>query len=256
MKDHRTALITGATSGIGKAIAFKLAEKGFNLIITGRRKAILDDIKEIITSQYNVDVLTLSFNVGNRNQVEEAFSEINRFYKKIDILINNAGLALGLTAIDEGDISDWEIMLDTNVKGILYMTKNALPLLKKSNNPQIINIGSIAGRETYPNGNVYCATKHAVDSLSKAMRIDLLKYDIKVSQVCPGAVETEFSMVRFKGDKEKASSVYNGFKPLTPEDISHIIGFIIDLPLHVNINDILIMPTQQANTSIINKKTI
>ena len=253
MKTNLTAFITGATSGIGKATAFELAEKGYNLIITGRRKDILDEVKKTISDKYDIDVFALSFDVSNKEDVEKSFTFIYSEYEKIDVLINNAGLALGLSAIDEGDISDWEIMIDTNLKGILFITKYALPLLKKSEHPQIINIGSIAGKETYPNGNVYCATKHAVDSLTKAMRIDLLKYNIKVTQVCPGAVESEFSIVRYKGDEEKAKNVYKGFKPLVPSDISNIIGFIVGLPPHVNINDILVLPTKQASAGIINK---
>jgi len=254
MKNNRVALITGATSGIGKATAFELAQKGFNLILTGRRINILEELKKNIETHFNVSVHIVSFDVGDKIQVKRAFEEIFKIHNAIDVLINNAGLALGLSGVDEGEIDDWDRMLDTNVKGILYVTKYAMPLLKKSNAPHIINIGSIAGKETYPNGNVYCASKHAVDSLTKAMRIDLLKYNIKVTLVAPGAVETEFSNVRFKGDIVRAKNVYKGFIPLAPEDISHIIAFIIDLPSHVNINEITVMPSQQATASIINKK--
>ena len=248
------ALITGSSSGIGKATAFELAKNGFDLILNARRKELLYKLKKQIEAKYNVEVFISVFDVSVKDQVHEAFCAISNKFKHIDVLLNNAGLALGLNSIEEGIESDWETMLDTNVKGLLYVTKNAFPLLKKSRNPHIINIGSIAGKETYPLGNVYCATKHAVDSLSKALRMEFLKYEIKVTQISPGAVETDFSLVRFKGDKKKATEVYKGFKPLKPEDIAHIINFIISLPKHVNINDILIMPTHQATAGIIKRE--
>lgn len=249
----KTILITGATSGIGAATARILAKDGHSLILTGRRNKRLESLKNDICKAYNTSVVTLCFDVAHKEAVKKATEVLHPQTDKIDVLINNAGLALGLSPIDEGLTEDWEQMLDTNVKGLLYVTKYMLPLLKKSPTPHIINIGSIAGKETYPNGNVYCASKHAVDSLTKAMRIDLLKHGIKVSQVCPGATETEFSEVRFKGDKEKAKRVYEGFKALTGDDIAGIIRFIIDLPAHVNVNDMLVMPTAQASGVIFNK---
>jgi len=248
-----TVMITGATSGIGKATAYKLAAHKHNLIITGRRKQMLMEISTQLTTKYGIKVLAIPFDISKREQFDAAFKTIGTHFNTIDVLINNAGLALELSSIDEGDINDWDIMLDTNVKGLLYATKYALPYLKRSHNPLIINIGSIAGKETYPNGNIYCASKHAVESLSKAMRIDLLQHGIKVTQICPGALESEFSEVRFKGDSEKAKNVYKGFKPLMPEDIAHIIDFIIMLPPHINVNDILVMPKQQASAGIILK---
>ncbi|MDD3876475.1 MAG: SDR family NAD(P)-dependent oxidoreductase [Bacteroidales bacterium] len=250
---NKTALISGATSGIGRATALELASKGYNLVINGRRLKMLENLRNEIVGKYNTVVYISCFDVSDHAAAACGFEEINSKIDVLDVLINNAGLALGLNSIDEGNIEDWFTMIDTNIKGVLLLTKHALPLLKKSKCPQIINIGSIAGKETYPNGNVYCATKHAVDSLSKAMRIDFLKHDIRVTNLAPGAVETEFSIVRFKGDTDRAKNVYKGFTPLKPEDIAHIIGFIIGLPPHVNINDILVMPSQQATASIINK---
>ncbi len=250
----KTVFITGATSGIGKATAYALAEEGYNLILNGRRQEKLHALQEEISKQYQVKVEVLCFDVSDKASVIKGLKKAALFSDKIDILINNAGLALELLPIDEGFIDDWEVMINTNVKGLLYVTKYTLPLMLNSPNPHIINIGSIAGKETYPKGNIYCATKHAVESLSKAMRMDLLKHNIKVSQVCPGATETEFSEVRFKNDKEKAKNVYNGFNPLKGEDIAHIIRFIIKLPAHVNVNDILIMPTQQASATLFNRE--
>jgi len=253
MKAQPIALITGATSGIGKATAAALANLRYNLIITGRREALLKELKQELEKKYKVKILTAAFDIRKKNRVKEACHKISETFTHVDMLVNNAGLALGLEPIGEGNPDDWDSMLDTNVKGLLYMTKFALPLLLKSKNPHIINIGSIAGRETYPMGNVYCATKHAVDSLTKAMRIDLLNQGVKVTQVSPGATETGFSMVRFKGDEQRAKNTYKGFKPLTPGDIAHIIAFIATLPPHVNINDILIMPTHQASAGFIKK---
>lgn len=253
MKTQPVALITGATSGIGKATAHALAKLKYNLIITGRREALLNELKQELEKKYKIKALTAAFDIRKKNMVADACLNISKSFTHVDILVNNAGLALGLEPIGEGNPGDWDTMLDTNVKGLLYMTKFALPLLLKSKNPLIINIGSIAGRETYPMGNVYCATKHAVDSLTKAMRIDLLNQGVKVTQVSPGATETEFSMVRFKGDEQRAKNTYKGFKPLTPGDIAGIIAYITTLPPHVNVNDILVMPTNQASAGMIKK---
>jgi hypothetical protein len=250
----KTILITGATSGIGKSAAYRFASNGFRLIITGRRKLLLDELKKDLIEKYKVEVLTLNFDVRNVLEVNSAIESLPLEWKKIDILLNNAGLASGLGTIQDGLIADWEKMIDTNVKGLLYVTRAIAPSMIKQGSGHIINIGSIAGKEVYANGNVYCATKHAVDALSKAMRIDMLPYGIKVTQIAPGAAETEFSLVRFHGDAEKASSVYNGFTPLSPDDIADAIWYVATLPTHVNINDLVIMPTAQAATGYFNKK--
>ena len=254
MTSTKHAFITGATSGIGRATAEELAKKQYHLFINGRRLSRLLEIQKEIETTYKVKVYPLCFDVCNENEVEKAIGKLKIITSQIDLLINNAGLALGLSPIDSGSMEDWHTMLDTNIKGILHVTKHLLPYLKQSTSPHIINIGSIAGKETYPNGNVYCASKHAVDSLTQGMRIDLVKDNIKVTLVNPGAVETEFSLVRFKGDISRAQSVYKGFNPLTGNDIAQIIGFIVSLPPHVNINDIVIMPTQQASATVFNKK--
>ncbi|MEI6348815.1 MAG: SDR family NAD(P)-dependent oxidoreductase [Bacteroidota bacterium] len=250
----KTILITGATSGIGKSAAYRFASNGFRLIITGRRKLLLDELKKDLIEKYKVEVLTLNFDVRNVLEVNSAIESLPLEWKKIDILLNNAGLASGLGTIQDGLIADWEKMIDTNVKGLLYVTRAIAPKMIEQGSGHIINIGSIAGKEVYANGNVYCATKHAVDALSKAMRIDMLPYGIKVTQIAPGAAETEFSLVRFHGDAEKASSVYNGFTPLSPDDIADAIWYVATLPPHVNINDLVIMPTAQAATGYFNKK--
>lgn len=253
MIKKQVALITGASSGIGEAIAVELASQGYALALLARRAEKLEKLRINIVQEYGVDVLTLNADVRSFSAIEKAIQHVEQHFGKIDVLVNNAGLALGLNTIDAGDVSDWDTMIDTNIKGVLYSTRSALHLLQKSANPLIINIGSIAGREVYPNGNVYCATKAAVDSLTKAMRIDLLSKGIKVTQVSPGATETEFSEVRFKGDTSRAKDIYKGFVPLTGKDIAQIIGFIVALPEHVNINDVLVMPKQQATAAIINK---
>ncbi|MFT6845130.1 MAG: 3-hydroxy acid dehydrogenase/malonic semialdehyde reductase [Flavobacteriales bacterium] len=250
----KIVLVTGATSGIGKATAQKFAAHKHNLIITGRRKERLVALADSLETEFNIKVLPLVFDVRNKEEVSKAISSLNEDWNKIDILVNNAGLALGRGTIDNGDLGDWDTMIDTNVKGLLYMCKAVIPLLKKSATPHIINIGSIAGKETYLAGNVYCATKHAVDALTKAMRIDLLPHAIKVTGVCPGAVETEFSVVRYHGDQQKANDVYNGFKPLEAEDVAEVIFFAASQPKHVNLNDIVITPTAQANTVYIAKE--
>jgi len=250
----KTICITGATSGIGKATATKFAQNNCNLIITGRRQERLAELANKLTSAYSIKVLTLAFDVRDKDAVAKAISTLPEEWKKIDILVNNAGLAVELLPVSEGLLDDWERMIDTNIKGLLYVSRNIIPLMIENGRGHIINIGSIAGKEVYPNGNVYCATKHAVDALTKAMRMDLLKYGIKVSQIAPGAVETEFSLVRFKGDAAKASNVYKGYTPLSPDDVADAIYYVSSLPSHVNINDLNIMPLAQANTMVFNKK--
>lgn len=250
----KTILITGATSGIGKSSAIRFASNGYRLIITGRRKELLEELKKELTKTYQVEVLTLNFDVRDKNEVANAINTLPQEWKSIDILVNNAGLASGLGAIQDGDIDDWEKMIDTNVKGLLYVTRAVSPIMIAQGSGHIINIGSIAGKEVYANGNVYCATKHAVDALTKAMRIDMLLHNIKVTQIAPGAAETEFSLVRYHGDADKAKAVYNGFTPLTPDDIADAIWYVATVPAHVNINDMVIMPAAQASPSHFNKK--
>lgn len=250
----KLALITGATSGIGKATALLLAENGYSLIITGRRAELLENLKKEAEVKYKADVLALNFDVRNNVAVEAAINELPERWRKIDVLINNAGLAVGLNHIQDGVVDDWERMIDTNVKGLLYITRKVAPLMVEQNSGHIVNIGSIAGTEVYENGNVYCASKHAVEALTKAMRIDLLKNNIKVTGIRPGMVETEFSEVRFKGDAEKAEKTYQGLTPLFAEDIAETILFVISRPSHVNINDIVVMPTAQASAAYVNRK--
>ncbi len=250
---NKIICVTGATSGIGKASATLFAKQGYHLIITGRRKDRLEELANALTKEFSVKVLPLVFDVRNNDEVVKAFNSLPEEWKNIDILLNNAGLAVGLGTIQEGVLEDWERMIDTNVKGLLYVTRTVLPWMTARQKGHIINIGSIAGKETYLNGNVYCATKHAVDSLSKAIRMDAVNYGIKVTQICPGAVETEFSLVRFKGDQERADNVYKGFKPLSPKDIADTIYYVATLPAHVNINDLVIMPTAQASASVFHK---
>ncbi|VAW30146.1 Oxidoreductase, short-chain dehydrogenase/reductase family [hydrothermal vent metagenome] len=252
MKD--IVLITGATSGIGHACTRKFAENGYNLIITGRRNDRLNSISEQLTRDYSVKVLTLNFDVRDNSAVKNALVNLPEEWAKIDVLVNNAGLAVGMDTIQNGETDDWERMIDTNIKGLLYVTRAILPGMTERRKGHIINIGSIAGKEVYPFGNVYCATKHAVDALTKGIRIDTVKYGIKVTQIAPGAVETEFSVVRFKGDENRARSVYKGFEPLHPEDVAAVAFFATTLPAHANINDLVIMPTAQASATVINKE--
>jgi len=242
--------ITGATSGIGKSTAILFAKNGYDLVITGRRKDRLSELKNQLESAFKIKATTLSFDVRVLLEVENAINSLPIESKKIDILVNNAGLAAGLSTIQEGTISHWERMIDTNIKGLLYVSKLISNLMIENKSGHIINIGSVAGKEVYSNGNVYCATKHAVDALSKAMRIDLLPYNIKVTAINPGMVETEFSIVRFDGDKERAGKVYEGITALMPEDIAETIFWAANRPAHVNINDIVIMPTAQATATI------
>lgn len=250
----KIVLITGATSGFGKAIAFKFAQNGVNLIITGRRKELLDGVAKELVLSYNVEVMPRCFDVRKPKEVSEAIHSLPEKWKKIDVLVNNAGLAVGLNAIHEGVLDDWERMIDTNVKGLLYMTRIVSPLMVARKKGHIINIGSIAGRELYPMGNVYCASKAAVDALTKGTRIDLLAHNIKVTQIAPGAAETGFALVRFKGDKERTDNVYKGYKPLTAEDVAEVVYYATTLPDHVNINDLVLMPTAQASTMHFHKK--
>ena len=252
--DKKIVLITGATSGIGQASAKLFAQNGYQLIITGRRKDRLETLSEELKKNYNTQTLTLNFDVRDKKQVDSNLKNLPPTWKNVSLLINNAGLAAGLSEIQDGDNEDWETMIDTNVKGLLYVSSCIMPTMIKNQSGHIINIGSIAGKEAYSKGNVYCATKHAVEAITKSMRIDLLPHGIKVSSVCPGAAETEFSLVRFKGDTKKAKQTYQGFDPLTPEDIAETIFWVASRPPHVNINDILIMPTAQANTSHILRK--
>ena len=249
----KIALITGATSGIGEATALLLAQNKFNLILTGRRKDRLISLKKKIVKETKADVLILNFDIRSLNETEAAIKSLSDEWQKIDVLINNAGLAVGFNTVQNGVIDDWERMIDTNIKGLLYITRLVSPLMIKRSKGHIINISSIAGKETYPLGNVYCATKHAVQSVTKGMRIDMLKQGIKVSSISPGAVNTEFSLVRFKGNKDKARHVYNGFTPLFANDIAETILFVLSRPQHVNIDDILVMPTDQAFSRDFNK---
>lgn len=252
---QKTVLITGATSGIGEATAVKFAESSDRLIITGRRKERLNELADRLRNAYGTEVLALCFDVRNRNEVKEHIGALTEEWKKIDILINNAGLAVGLSHIDEGETDDWDRMIDTNIKGLLYITRIVSPLMVARGTGHIFNIASIAGKEVYEKGGVYCATKHAVDALSRAMRIDLLKHGIKVTNVAPGMVETEFSEVRFKGDTDRAAAVYNGLRPLTGDDIAEVIHYCASLPDHVCINDLVITPKAQANTTVTFRKT-
>jgi len=250
--NNKTAFITGATSGIGKATAQLLAKNNIRLILCGRRKERLVELKEELDKL--TDVITLQFDVSKRGEVFKAIASLPKEFQKIDILINNAGNAHGLSTIQAGDIDDWDAMIDINVKGLLYVSRAILPKMIDRNNGFVVNIGSIAGKEVYPNGNVYCASKYAVNALNKAMRIDLNNYNIRVAAIHPGAVETEFSEVRFKGDKERAKNVYKGFKALKAEDIADIIYFVVTRPYHVNIEDLIVYPTAQASATILNKE--
>jgi len=246
--------ITGATAGFGKACAEKFASHGYDLIINGRREDRLLEIKTTLENKFNTAVITSCFDVRNREAVFTAIRNLPQDWQQIDVLINNAGLALGRDFFDEGNPDDWDTMIDTNLKGLIYVTKAALPLLKKSSHPHIINMGSVAGKEVYEKGNVYCASKAAVDYLSQSMRIDLLRHQIKVTAIHPGAAETEFSIVRFKGDEATAKKIYDGLKPLTAEDVADVVYYCTTLPAHVCINDLTLSCTQQANAIYFNRK--
>ena len=247
------ALITGSTAGIGKSIAERLAKAGYDLILTGRRNDRLETLKKQLQDAYQNRVLTLCFDVRSQTDVEENLGSLPQEWKNIAVLVNNAGLAVGLNPVQEGVIDDWERMIDTNVKGLLYVSRTIAPLMIQNGHGHIINIGSVAGRQVYPNGAAYCATKYAVDALSQGLRMDLVTHGIRVTQVSPGAVETEFSVVRFKGDQDRADSVYKGFQPLSPNDVADAVFYCVNLPKHVCINDMLIMPTAQAAATIIHK---
>lgn len=254
MTMSKTVLITGATAGIGKACAYKFAREGYRLIITGRRQDRLEELKKELGEMFGSEILILKFDVRYEDQVELAVSKLWQEWKSIDVLINNAGLALGLNPVHEGHTNDWNVMIDTNIKGLLYMSKAVSQLMIERGHGHIINIGSIAGKEVYPNGNVYSATKHAVDAITKGMRLDMLKHGIRITQVAPGAVETEFSLVRFKGDEERAARVYDRYTPLRAKDIADVAYYTTTLPSHVNINDVLVMPTHQANATTFHKE--
>ena len=254
MSINKTAFITGASSGIGEATAIKLAKEGYHLILNARRSERLEKLKSELETQFKIKVLLSIFDVSLRDEVSKAISGLPDEWKKIDVLVNNAGLASGMSSIEEGDMDDWDLMIDTNIKGLLYVSRNIIPLMIQHKTGQVINIGSIAAKETYANGNVYCATKFAVDALNKSMRIDLLKHDIKVTAIHPGAVETEFSIVRFHGDVERAKKVYEGFENLVADDIAEAIWFAVSRPHHVNINELTIMPLAQAQAGVIQRK--
>tara|TARA_B110001454_G_scaffold206442_1_gene216859 strand:+ start:111 stop:863 length:753 start_codon:yes stop_codon:yes gene_type:complete len=247
----QTAFITGATSGIGKATAKIFAKNNIKLILCGRRAERLKELQKELSKL--TEVTTLQFDVSKRTEVEAAINSLPNNFNQIDILINNAGNAHGLSTIQDGDVNDWDAMIDINVKGLLYVSKAIIPQMTERNKGFIVNIGSIAAKEVYTNGNVYCASKHAVDALNKGMRLDLNKHNIRVSAIHPGAVETEFSDIRFKGDTQKAKAVYAGYKALQAEDIADIIYFVISRPYHVNIEDLVVYPTAQASATIMNK---
>jgi len=246
-----TAFITGATSGIGKATATLFAKNNIRLVLCGRRKERLEALQSELSAL--TDVTTLQFDVRNKEHVFNAINSLPDNFSNIDILVNNAGNAHGLSTLQDGDTDDWDAMLDINVKGLLYVSKAIIPKMIERNSGFVVNIGSVAGKEVYPNGNVYCASKHAVNALNKSMRIDLNKFNIRVAAIHPGAVETEFSEVRFKGDSEKAKSMYSGYKASQAEDIADIIHFVVTRPYHVNIEDLIVYPTAQATATIMNK---
>jgi len=248
---NQTAFITGATSGIGKATAQLFAQHKIRLILCGRRSERLLELQNEL--RQFTEVTTLCFDVSNRIAVQEAIAKLPAEFQQIDILINNAGNAHGLSSIQDGDIDDWDAMLDINVKGLLYVSKAIMPRMIERGKGFILNIGSIAGKEVYPNGNVYCASKYAVNALNKAMRIDLNAHNIRVCAIHPGAVETEFSEVRFKGDTERAKGVYSGYQALQASDIAEIIHFVVTRPFHVNIEDLVVYPTAQASATILKR---
>jgi len=253
MTNKRTTVITGATSGIGEATARLLAKGPYRLVLCGRREDRLAKLKEELSDLSEVH--TLCFDVRDRGAVEKSLKTLPQEWQEIDVLINNAGNAHGLDPFHEGSIEDWEAMLDINVKGLLYMSRAISPGMVERKSGHIINIGSIAGKEVYPRGNVYCGSKFAVDAISSGMRIDLVPYNVKVSLVNPGLVNTEFSKVRFKGDQEKADATYSGMQPLVGDDIANIIGFILGLPAHVNISDLTTFPASQASAAIVHRES-
>ncbi len=254
MPMSKIAMITGASAGIGEACAMEFARNGYNLLLTARRLDRLEVLAESLMAEYKVDVRILGMDVRSKQSVVDSFESLDDAWKHIDVLINNAGLSQGLDPLDQGDTDDWDRMIDTNIKGLLYVSRTVIPRMKERKAGHVINIGSIAGKEVYPNGNVYCATKHAVDALNKAMRMELLPYKIKVTALHPGAVNTEFSTVRFKGDVERADRVYEGFLPLLATDIADAAWYVVSRPAHVNINELIIMPASQANGTMINRE--
>jgi NADP-dependent 3-hydroxy acid dehydrogenase YdfG len=255
MNRKKIIFITGATAGFGKAIAYKFAQHGYDLILNGRREDRLRTIEKDLAEQYGSKVISLVFDVRDKKKVTQEIDGLPHDWKGIDVLVNNAGLAAGLSTIQEGDMNDWDLMIDTNLKGLLYVSRMIMPLMIANGSGHIINISSIAGKEAYYRGNIYCATKFAVDAITKSMRIDLLEQGIKVTSVDPGAAETEFSLVRFKGDSDRAKKTYEGYEPLHPEDIADIVFFAATRPPHVVLNDIVVTPLAQANTAYINKKS-
>lgn len=246
-------LITGATAGFGKATATHFAAAGWNCIITGRRQDRLTELASSLQTTYGVHIHTLCFDVQNREEVFAAINQLPAEWQSIDVLLNNAGLALGRDSFETANLDDWDTMIDTNIKGLMYVTKAVLPFMIAKKSGHIINIGSTAGKEVYKDGNGYCASKHAVDAISKAMRIDLLPHQIKVTAIHPGAAETEFSLVRFKGDDQKASAVYDGYKALEAKDIAEIVYYVSTLPAHVCINDLVVTCLSQANSFYLHK---
>lgn len=247
--------ISGATAGIGEATARLFAQKGYDLILTGRRADRLESLKIELINNSKIQVVSLCFDVKNQSEVIESIGSLPKDWTdRLKVVVNNAGLALGRSPIDQGYTEDWDQMIDTNIKGLLYVSKALIPFLKANRTGHVINLGSIAGKEVYPDGNVYCATKHAVDALSRAMRIDLVSFNIKVTNIAPGAVETEFSLVRFKGDKSQSDAAYEGYKSLVAQDVAETILFVASRPAHVNINDLVITPTAQASATVIHKK--
>lgn len=251
----KIAFITGASAGIGEACAIAFAREGYDLLLAARRLNRLEMLSEHLTQQYGIETHLLTLDVRNAEDVFSTFSNLPSEWQQVDVLVNNAGLSQGLDPIHEGDIGDWDRMIDTNIKGLLYVTRAVTPIMAARKTGHIINIGSIAGKEVYPNGNVYCATKHAVDALTKGMRIDLLDKQIRVTAIHPGMVETEFSEVRFKGDRERAAAVYKNLEPLVADDVADAVWFAASRPKHVNINEMVIMPTIQANaTTLIRDK--
>ncbi|MCB0506921.1 MAG: SDR family NAD(P)-dependent oxidoreductase [Bacteroidetes bacterium] len=249
----KTILVTGATAGFGEATARLFAQNDWNIIITGRRKERLEKLESELKSTYNVDVLSLCFDVRNLEEVKQAIASLSGNWKNIDVLVNNAGLAAGRGPIQEGVYDDWERMIDTNIKGLIYMIREVTPLMMERNQGHIINVASLAGWEAYGGGNIYCGTKHAVRAISRSARVDLLPHHIKVSVISPGAAETEFSLVRYNGDAERAKAVYEGFQPLNAEDIANSIYFMATQPAHVNIEEIFILPTAQATATTVFK---
>ncbi len=243
----KIVFITGTTSGFGEACAYKFASNGYNVILNGRREERLNEQKEKIEQQFGVKCFVLPFDVQQKEAVFNAIGSLPQEWQSIDVLINNAGLALGRDFFDEAPLDDWETMIDTNLKGLLYVSKAVVPFMIEHKKGHIINVGSTAGKEVYEKGNVYCATKHAVDAISKGMRIDLLQHKIKVTAIHPGAAETEFSIVRFKGDENTANKVYEGYQPLVAEDVANVIFYTTTLPEHVCINDLVLTCTAQAN---------